>query len=240
MNFFKRIWQAIVEVFKPQPIPQQPTPIEPPDVLVPNPSTGNSMLDSLPVNAIGVDISHHNKTVNLSALAKSVSFIYMKATEGASFVSSVYLSRAKELKALGVAWGAYHYYKINVDPLVQAKHFVKFKDGWTMPPVLDIEAISNDGYNSRIHTLDLLIFLNYIEKHTGMIPVVYCGYYFARDHIKPTLDFAKYPLWIAWYTTDFSKVKVPLPWKKIKLWQFTETGKIDGVIGNVDINRVVS
>jgi len=235
----KWLWKKITNFFIKDTVPN-PQPSKPVDPIDLRPPLKYKTLDDLPLNAKGVDISHHNKSVDLYELSKVVDFIYMKATEGRSFISSAYHSRASQLKTLGTLWGAYHYYKINVDPIVQAKHFVNFKHGWTLPPVLDIEGIGNDGYDSKKHTADLLKFLQYVEEHTGFVPVVYCGFYYARDVIKFTLEFAKYPLWIAWYTTDFSRVQVPPPWKEIKIWQFTEHGTIQGVNGRVDINKIVS
>lgn len=235
---FKRLWRAIVNFFKgdkseditPQPHPSVSIPVQP----------GPSSLEELKVGDIGVDISHHNAKVNLKELVDHVYFIYMKATEGASFLSPTYVTRAKKLNELGALWGAYHYYRIQTDPILQAKHFVKYSAGWKLPPVLDIEAISNDGYTAPKDTQDLLRFLRYVEEHTGFTPVVYTSFYYARDVIKPNESFSKYPLWLAWYTEDFSRVKVPSPWQSIKLWQKTEHGRIKGVKGDVDVNEVMS
>lgn len=235
MKFLKAIWNWFTGNSR-----REDTYVPPVTPDLPKPPMKYTSLDDLPLNAKGVDISHHNRNVDLYKLSKAVDFIYMKATEGATFVSSAYNLRAEQLKTLGVLWGAYHYYRINVDPIVQAKHFVRYKSGWTLPPVLDIEAINNDGYKSSKHTPDLLRFLQYVEAHTGFVPVVYTSFYYARDVIKPSAEFAKYPLWLAWYTDDFGRVKTPKPWDKIKIWQYTEYGSVDGVTGNVDINRIMS
>ena len=197
--------------------------------------------DILPLKKgnIGVDISHHNRNVDLAVLANNVNFIYMKATEGTTFVSSKYESRAKELRTLDIPWGAYHYYKVNSNPIAQAKHFLKYVDANSgLAPVLDIEGIGNNF--KPHHTKDLLVFLKHVEAATGLTPIVYTGYYFAKDKIKPTEAFARYPLWIAWYTSDFSRVKVPKPWSSIKIWQHTDKGSIYGVVGGVDVNKVMS
>lgn len=201
--------------------------------------TEKPKLVALAKGQIGVDISHHNKSVDLPLLADSVDFIYMKATEGTSFVSSKYEERAIELRTLDVPWGAYHYYKVDSDPLRQANHFLKYVDVTSgLPPVLDIEAINND-FKPK-HRADLLKFLAQIEAVTGITPIIYTSFYYARDVIKTDEQFAKYPLWIAWYRPDFAGVKIPKPWTEAKIWQYTEEGRIKGVNGNVDINRVMS
>ena len=121
----------------------------------------------------GIDISHHNKNVNLELVEQN--FIFMKATEGTSFVSSAYHQRMDEAIKLQKNVGAYHYYRINSDPISQAKHFCKHLKG-NLPPVLDIESINNSGYQDRIHTPQLLKFLEYVENYSGMTPIVYLGY----------------------------------------------------------------
>ena len=184
----------------------------------------------------GIDISHHNKNVNFDLIDQS--FIFMKATEGSNFVSSAYHQRMDEAIRLQKNVGAYHYYRINTDPIIQAKHFCKHIKG-NLPPVLDIESINNDGYNDRVHTLQLLKFLEYVENYTGMIPIVYLGYYFCKDFIKPTPEFARYPLWLAWYTNYESKIKVSAPWKHWTFWQYSETATVKGV-GKCDVNYYLS
>ncbi|NRA76839.1 MAG: glycoside hydrolase family 25 protein [Pseudoalteromonas sp.] len=244
MKWITNFLKAIAEFFsrkKPEPqIPQKPSePVnQTPTVPAPEPKPKFKMHE-FKKGQIGVDISHHNRRVDLELLAKNVDFIYMKATEGESFVSSKYVERAKKLKEMGtVAWGAYHYYRTNKGPAVQAEHFIKYVDVESgLPPVLDIEAINNNF--KPHHRKDLQIFLNLVESKTKIRPIIYTGYYFAKDEFKPTEEFAKYKLWLPWYTSDFGRVKTPKPWDKITIWQYTEHGTIKGVDGNVDINRVV-
>ena len=181
----------------------------------------------------GIDISHHNEKVNFDQLDQD--FIYMKATEGKSFVSPVYGDRMKIAKEKGIPCGAYHYYKPNIGPIAQAEHFyntlVKFGMG-DLPPVLDIEEMG--GRDRATLVQDLKLFLDLIEKFTGRVPVIYTGYYFVKDQLRLPENFARYPLWLAWYTTA-DKVKTPAPWKNWTLWQYSETAQVKGV-GKCDVN----
>lgn len=187
----------------------------------------------------GVDISHWNDVKDLELVAANSDFIIMKATEGESFLSKTYLSRAEKLKGMDIAWGAYHYYRTNVPWKKQADHFLKYIDvNSGIAPVLDIEKINNKFKNN--HTAEILAFLEYMEEKTGLTPIVYTGYYFFKDNIMPREKFKRYPLWIAWYRKDFAGVKCPEPWDNIMLWQYTEHGSIPGINGHVDLNRVMS
>lgn len=239
---FKKLFYKIVEYVKRRCNPPMSTP---PAVVitpsVPRPTPPREVKDVLGIGHVGVDISHHNKDVNLEILANNVDFIYMKATQGVRLISSVYKERAAQLKAIGTTpWGAYHYYEVKADPVAQANYFLKHVDIESgLPPVLDIEEIQNK-FKAPKHTSDLLIFLQVIEEETGLVPIIYTSFYFARDVIKTTEHFKKYPLWLAWYTPSFDNVKVPAPWDDIKIWQLTDSAHVDGVEGKVDFNKVMS
>jgi len=233
INFFKRLFRTSAK----KPVPRKVEPAEKPHKPVEQKPVENKTF-KFEKGMEGVDISHHVENVNLKQLSDSVDFIYMKATEGTTFVSPTYVSRAKELNTLDIPWGAYHYYRVSSSPEKQAEHFLKYVDANSgIPPVLDIEAINNN-FKSH-HREDLITFLDIIEKRTGIVPIIYVGYYFARDEIKTNEKFKKYPLWMPWYTSNFSKVKCPEPWDKITIWQYSESGSVNGVRGNVDCNKVV-
>lgn len=175
----------------------------------------------------GIDISHHNAKVDFDKI--KADFIFMKATEGKSFVSPVYKERMELAQKKGFSCGAYHYYKPGIDPIVQAKHFCNHVTG-ELPAVLDIE----DSYSSRTKIIaDLKKFLDYIENKTGKTPIIYTGYSYIKDMNLPE-HFSKYPLWLAWYTTA-DKVKAPAPWNDWTYWQYSENGNVEGV-GKCDVN----
>lgn len=175
----------------------------------------------------GIDISHHNSNVDLAAIEQN--FIYMKATEGVSFVSPVHAARMRAALLLKKNCGSYHYYKPKLDPLEQAEHFCRNLTG-NMNPVLDLE----DPYDSGPQLIkDIKIFLDYVENYTGKVPVIYTGYYYILG-LKLPAEFARYPLWLAWYTTS-DKVKAPAPWAQWTFWQYSETAQVKGV-GKCDVN----
>ena len=238
-NFFKKLWQGLKNFFgqddglTPSPVPPivNPEPSVPTEPTTPGGRFG--ALTNLSIGDHGIDISHHNSSVNLTKVKEKQKFVIMKATEGGSFLSKVYKERIVEATKLGIPCGAYHYYRTNVDWKVQADHFLKYFQG-NIPPVLDIEAIDNKDFSSK-HTQDCLKILKYLEEKTGMTPIVYSGYYFLRDVVKPSFEWSRYPLWLSWYTADFNRVKCPWPWTKINIWQYSETAQIEGV-GKCDAN----
>jgi GH25 family lysozyme M1 (1,4-beta-N-acetylmuramidase) len=74
----------------------------------------------------GPDISHHQKEKNVD-LAKAkphVDFVFLKATEGTTFVDETFKTRWQKLAQLGIPRGAYHFARPG-DASAQAAHFVK-------------------------------------------------------------------------------------------------------------------
>src|SRR5881394_2960756 len=68
----------------------------------------------------GIDISHHNSFLDVSAY----DFVFMKATQGATFVDPTFLSRWGILADKGVVRGAYHFMSTADSAQAQIDHFV--------------------------------------------------------------------------------------------------------------------
>jgi lysozyme len=88
-------------------------------------------------------------------------------------------------------------------------------------------SLSNSDIVSRV-----LTFLNIVESKTGVIPMIYSGYYYWNDFMTSDVSWLKYPFWLAWYNSE-SVIRVPQPWTQWTLWQYTdkEYGPTYGVEG---------
>jgi lysozyme len=181
--------------------------------------------------AHGIDVSHHN-TVNLAIASKEQSFIFLKASEGENYTDEKFTPRWRDLELLGTKRGAYHFYRADKDALKQARHFCdtvgKLKP--TDDVVLDMETL--DGKTIVELKISCQIFLNEVERITGKIPIIYSGYSFLVD-MNLDNSFAKYPLWLARYTSI--DPLAPSPWAQWDYWQYSETMTVNGV-GICDTN----
>ena len=72
--------------------------------------------------------------------------------------------------------------------------------------------------------------LDIVEKHYGVPPILYTGYKFRESYLN-SKEFERYPYWIAHYYV--SKLAYKGKWK---FWQHTDCGKVGGIKGNVDFN----
>lgn len=199
----------------------------------------------------GIDISHHNagdivwdslyvltdkrgKTIRDHHLAKdirSVSFVFIKATEGVSMVDKDFKRNWQDAGRSGLRRGAYHFFRSSKDGEAQARLFIKtvgdlrFKD---LPPVLDIETIHRGGSMKKLNE-EALKWLETIEGHYGKKPIVYTGSSFARDWLSKRIT-DNYPVWIAHYEKDRPDFDGWI------FWQFTDKAVVKGVPGPVDLS----
>ena len=181
----------------------------------------------------GIDVSHYQKRINWTAVkADSIDFVFMKATEGKDFLDPYFFKNWKNAKKNKFVRGAYHFYRPSVLSEVQAKHFikvVKLSQG-DFPPVLDLEV--TDNRPKAIIIEGVKNWLNIIETHYGVKPIIYVNRNWYDDIIKD--NFSDYTIWMAAYRT------APKPSlsdnKQWKLWQYTNRGRVNGVEGAVDLN----
>lgn len=133
-------------------------------------------------------------------------------------------------KKAGFIRGAYHYYDPNQNSTEQAQNFIAsvHLEKGDLPPVLDIEELSRYG-NKNLHK-GLKNWLQLIEKHYKVRPIIYTGFKYFEDNLKS--QFYNYPLWVAAYSRPKQKLK-NLKWS---FHQFTDKVKIYGVKTYVDGN----
>ena len=183
----------------------------------------------------GIDISHYQGDVNWNRLEQTrqgqfpINFIFMKATEGGDYADDKFVANFDSAKVHGFIRGAYHFYNPQTDANKQADFFintVKLEPG-DLPPVLDIE---KKGRNVEKLQQGLKIWLQKVEEHYGVKPIIYASYKFKTRYLNDSI-FDTYPYWIAHYYVD--SVRYQGDWK---FWQHTDVGTLPGIEEKVDLN----
>ena len=190
----------------------------------------------------GIDVSHHNGVIDWKKVkAAGVQYVFLKATEGATFVDSKYATNRAGARSVGIPCGAYHFMRANVSAASQIEIFVKtvgkLQPG-DLPPVLDIEVPENwTNLNQKARVKLVMDWLTAVEARLGVRPIVYINNPMARDSLGSPKELASYPLWLAHYTSR-PQPNIPLPWTRWTFWQYSESGKVNGVpSAGVDMNR---
>jgi len=182
----------------------------------------------------GLDVSHYQGDIDWPKLKAEnndfpMQFVFIRATAGVDG-DSEFRDNWKAAKTHGYLRGAYHYYRPDENSLKQADNFIKSAtlSKGDLPPVLDIEKIPNKQCMDSLRS-GLKRWLNKVEKHYGMKPIIYSGESFYTDYLKE--EFAGYKLWIANYSFFEDEIK-----KDWLIWQFTDKGSVSGITGPVDVN----
>jgi GH25 family lysozyme M1 (1,4-beta-N-acetylmuramidase) len=78
--------------------------------------------------------------------------------------------------------------------------------------------------------------LESMESRLQATPIVYMSPWFAAEMLKSGPALARFPIWIAQYT-EAGMPTVPKPWNTWTFWQYSQSGKLPGVAGSLDLDR---
>ncbi len=187
---------------------------------------------ALPVR--GVDVSHHQGSIDWGALAASgISFAFMKASEGRDHRDQRFRENWLNAGRAGIARGAYHYFTFCSSGAAQAENFLDAAPplSESLPPVADVEFAGNCTQRPSTETVrqELAVFLRRLERAYGRKPMLYV----TRETYRRIVSggFRDYPIWIR------NVLWKPWLWGRAwTFWQYTDRGTVAGVSGAVDLN----
>lgn len=188
------------------------------------------------MNKKGIDISKWQGEIDFQKVKNSgVEFVIIREGYGKKSPSQIdkkFKVNYEKAKSVGLPVGVYHYsYADSIsDAKLEAQFCLENIQGLELeyPVCFDIEDKEQLKLNNRQRTDIVKAFCEEIEK-AGYYAMLYCNpnwlnTYLIKDELLP-----KYDLWLAqWEATK--------PSVNCGIWQYSETGKIDGINGNVDLN----
>ncbi len=183
----------------------------------------------------GIDVSSYQKDIDWSATAKdkNIKFVYVKATEGATYRSRHYQYNIENARQYGINVGAYHFFRPNVPVEKQFLNFTSVvkKEDQDLIPLIDVEVRGN---NLTVKALvdSVLAFADKLEDYYGCKPMIYTGHAFYNSYLSGKIP--GYPLFIARYSKVEPRLTGGANWV---LWQFSEKGVIAGIDHAVDLCR---
>lgn len=210
-----------------------------------------------------IDMYHGNavKNPDFAALrANGVFGIIHKASQGLHYRDPAYAARRVAAQAAGLLWGAYHFLDAT-DAKAQADFFIECS-GITAgaDPIL----LACDYENSP-HQPSLQQAMTFMREVDSVVPGVQCVLYsgnLIRETLQPSngghqaqdmrgveFFFQQHRLWLAeygpqerfpwpWNTpiVKLSNEAAELPAPGVWLWQFTEQGRVNPLVGKTDGN----
>ena len=194
----------------------------------------------------GLDVSHYNGQIDWMRVAADPSrpaFAYAKASEGCTNADRLFADNYAGIKESKLLRGAYHMFRPDQPALEQADHFLSIlakaraqaSSGADLAPMLDVET-PGSGVTPAAYATAVSAWLDAVGAKLQCKPVIYTSASFWNTNVGSFAAFIAFPLWIAEYTARPEPV-LPSGASRYDLWQYSETGRIAGIAGSVDLDR---
>ena len=190
-------------------------------------------------NCYGIDVSRYQGRINWSQVSKDkrVSYVYLKATEGVKLVDPTYKYNHRAVRKAGIPVGAYHFFSPTASPQQQLSNFKKNVDprSQDLIPIVDVEVAPRRKSQILPFLKNLRTFIKGIEKHYGCQPIIYTSVNFYNDYLARR--FSDCSFMFARYSDKAPRLK---PNVRFLIWQFTDSGRIKGINGDVDRSCLIN
>lgn len=181
----------------------------------------------------GIDVSRYQKKIDWKRVkAAKIEFVYIKATEGASYTDPFFRQNISGARAAGIPVGVYHFFRMTSSAQAQFAHFKRVVAGLKMDliPMIDIE-VSDGCSKAQIQKrLDQIIAL--FKKEYGSLPMIYSSQEFYNDYLAPRYN--RYHLYLGRYGGTRPEIDGT---GSYTIWQYSRKGKVDGISTDVDVCR---
>ena len=182
----------------------------------------------------GIDISSYQGYIDWGKVSsdKDIRFVYIKATEGATYRSPHYIHNITQARRYGLLVGSYHYLTSSSSIDNQFNNFSNYalKDVQDLMPMLDVEVRGNWSRSQLIDSVNK--FCDLVEEHYGVQPMIYSTMGFYNKNLTPY--FNKHKLYIGRYSNSEPEIN----WQgEYTIWQYSENGIIPGIDAYVDLCR---
>lgn len=188
----------------------------------------------------GIDVSDHQGLIDWEKVrGAGVRFAFIKATEGLNppyRKVATFTRNWSGANDAGIIRGAYHYLRPEFDGKAQADYFLSTVGeigAGILPPVLDIEETGGLSADKILECAQLWI--DTVTQHYGLTPIIYTYAPFWRDKLGNTDRFKDHMLWLANTSTTVEPQLIG-SWPSWDFWQYSFTGRVDGIPKPVDLN----
>lgn len=188
------------------------------------------------VVAHGIDVSSHQGIIDWETVKDHIDFAIIRCGYGQDRVDQddrMFRRNADECTRLNIPFGVYLYsYARSInDALSEARHVVRLVAGYKMayPVYYDLEDETTTGRQSNDVIANIAkTFCDYLEVH-GYYTGIYASLYWWRTKLTSPI-FNRYTRWVANYAAELNFSK------SYDMWQYSSTGWVQGITGNVDLN----
>lgn len=188
----------------------------------------------------GIDISHHQRGIDLGAVLPNIDFLIAKATEGIDWTDDKCDNFIQQVISTGKPFGYYHFASNN-DPVAECDYFIRETQGYLHKgiPILDWEGVYRNGqkvYDQSVSWVNEWV--RHFADVTGVWPWIYGNpWRFNQGGVERNCGrwIAKYPN-VSRPAIDYYPGEPPEVDGLVCAWQFASDGRVPGYDGNLDVN----
>jgi GH25 family lysozyme M1 (1,4-beta-N-acetylmuramidase)/gas vesicle protein len=182
----------------------------------------------------GIDIATYQEQPNFDAVKNSVNFVLARSSYGVGYVDAQFERNRNELRRLNIPHGFYHYaYPQFNEPEWEADYVISILGDLQENEIiaLDMEEIWGGNKADWCNR-----FLCRIRDHfNGYKPLLYTNLSTLWGYDWGTVITNDFGLWVSSPQTDPNEIP-STPWPNVAIKQYSWTGYINGISGNVDLN----
>ena len=181
----------------------------------------------------GIDVSHHQGDINWNKVAKEpIGFVYIKATEGETYVDSKFKKNIVGAKKVGLPVGVYHYFRMTSRAHKQFKNFYNTVKKYKIDliPMVDVE--TSDDKSTKVLQDSLDVFISLVKAKFGVSPMIYGTQRSYNTYCAPKYN--NYHIYIGRYGKNEPQI---IGKGTYTIWQYTEKANVNGVPKPVDMCR---
>lgn len=177
---------------------------------------------------VGIDVSRWQDVINWAAVPHPIAIIKMSGGDAGLYIDSKANLNYYGAKAAGKAVGMYHFAG-GGDAYGEADYFVN-----ACSPLEENDVLVLDWEVSHPDPVGwCYAFVNRVHEKTGIWPLIYMnGSTLNSYNWMPVTQ--NCGVWVAWYDRD-PEGNLPVQYPYV-MHQYTSTGSVPGVSGNVDMN----
>jgi lysozyme len=187
----------------------------------------------------GIDVSKYQGMIDWAAARQGgVAFAWLKATEGGDRLDDRFHDNWRGAGAAGVPRGAYHFWYHCRPGVEQAEWFIRNvpRERNALPPVIDIEWTPFSPTCTRRPSTEEIVrevgaMAAVLEKHYGKRPILYIPIDVHRERLVGA--FRQHQMWLRAVRDHPKNVYKD---RDFHFWQYTESGSVPGISGEVDRN----
>lgn len=185
----------------------------------------------------GIDVSEFQGKIDWNKVkADGIKFAILRVGFGMDFPSQddEYIERnIEECERVGMPFGVYlfSYATDTIKAKSEANHTLRLVAGHKIPLGVwyDIEDNGTSGSVGKETLTNIINTYCDVIKDAGYKVGVYASLNWLENKIENSIQ-EKYPIWVAQYNSECQYEKPYL------IWQYTSSGKVDGISGRVDMN----